>query len=306
MTETAPIPPTTAEKPQAEKAPPAASSAAPTAPPAPGAASPAPAAPAAPKVEAPVKSLRIGVVPFLNAQPLLWGLKDHHQLFPAAPNEMGQLLKEGRLDLALAPIVAYFLNPKLQIVPVAAIGCKGPVKTVRILSHGPLPQVEKLYVDSRSQTSVFLARLILKKWFGVKNLEVKPVDMETFRPNQTKAWEATLQFGDNALVSAPTGMTITDLGEEWFRYTQKPFVFAAWMARDVPTARGVEMELLKARDEGVKHFEEIVNNYKGIWVFERPKAKEYLEKNVSYEYSKDEVKGQLEFQGLLKEEGLIL
>jgi len=286
----------TTEKPGAEKP------AVPAAPAAPAKA----ATPPAPSPSAPVRSLRIGTVPFLNAQPLLWGLKEHHQLFPVAPNEMGGLLKEGRLDIALAPIAASFLNPKLEIIPVAAIGCKGPVKSVRILSHCPLPQVETLYVDSRSQTSVFLARLILRKWFGVRNLTVKPVDMEGFHPNQTKPWEAILQFGDMALVAAPTGMTVTDLGEEWFRNTQKPFVFAVWMARNVPIAREVETELLNARNEGVKHFEEIVNGYRGIWIFERPKAKEYLEKNISYEYMKDEVKGQLEFQRLLKEEGLIL
>jgi chorismate dehydratase len=219
---------------------------------------------------------------------------------------MGSLLKEGRLDVALAPIVSYFLNPQLQIVPVAAIGCKGPVKSVRILSHLPLRQVTKLYVDSRSQTSTFLARLILKKWFGVEKLDVKSVDAGTFHPNQAKPWEATLQFGDSALVAPPFGMTVTDLGEEWFRYTQKPFVFAVWMARDVPIAREIETGLLNARNEGVKHFEEIVNSHHGICAYDRPKSKEYLEKNISYEYMKEEVKGQLEFQKLLKEEGLIL
>src|SRR5260221_12820787 len=66
------------------------------------------------------KPMKIGVVPFLNAQPLVWGMKDHHQLFPVAPSEMGALLKEGRLDVALAPIAAKFLNPELQIIPVAA------------------------------------------------------------------------------------------------------------------------------------------------------------------------------------------
>ena len=250
--------------------------------------------------------MRVGVVPFLNAQPLVWGMKDHHHLFPVPPNEMGSLLKEGRLDVALAPIAASFLYPELRIIPVAAIGCKGPVKSVRLLSHRALRDVEKLYVDSRSQTSALLAHLILKKWFGVKKLEVKVVDIDSFHPGQTKPWEATLQIGDTAFVAAPTGMTVTDLGEEWFRLTQKPFVFAAWMARNVPIAREIEMDLLASKNEGLKHFDEIVKGYKGIWVFEHPKAKEYLEKNVHYAYGPEEVRGQLEFQRLLKEEGLIL
>src|SRR5580692_6595171 len=58
-------------------------------------------APPAPAPAQPVKfiakPMKIGVVPFLNAQPLIWDMKNHHQLFPVAPNEMGGLLKQGRL-----------------------------------------------------------------------------------------------------------------------------------------------------------------------------------------------------------------
>ena len=219
---------------------------------------------------------------------------------------MGTLLKEGRLDVALAPIAAYFLNPELKIVPVAGIGSKGPVKSVRLLSHRALQDVDTLFTDSKSQTSALLAQLILRKWFGVKGLRVKSVDMDGFHPNQVKPWEAVLQIGDLALIAAPTGMLVTDLGEEWFRYTQKPFVYATWMARSVPIAREIEMDLLASKNEGMKHFEDIVKVYKGMWVFDHPKAKEYLEKNIHYAYGPEEVKGQLEFQKLLKEEGLML
>lgn len=250
--------------------------------------------------------MKIGVVPFLNAQPLVWDMAKHHQVFPVAPSEMGKLLAEGRLDVALAPIAAYFKNPALQIVPVAAICSKGAVKSVRLLSHGPLNEVTTLYADSNSQTSVLLAHLILKKWFGVKDLKVKTVDIENFKANQVKPWEATLQIGDKALIAAPTGMVVTDLGAEWFRFTQKPFVFAAWMARTVPIAREIEMDLLACKTEGVKHLDEISKSHKGIWVFDQPKSKEYLEKNISYAYGPQEVQGQKEFQKLLKEEGLII
>src|SRR5581483_897910 len=226
---------------------PAASAPPPTPTPAPTAvgAVPATAAPTTvPPIPAPAqpvkfiaKPMKIGVVPFLNAQALVWDMQKHHQVFPVAPSEMGKLLKEGRLDVALAPIVVKFFNPELQVVPIAAIGSKGPVKSVRLLGNSPWQNTTRLFVDSRSQTSVLLARLLLKKWYGVKGLEVKPVDMLSFKPNQTKPWEATLQFGDIALESAPTGMTVMDLGEEWSLRTQKPFIFAVWLARNVAVAR---------------------------------------------------------------------
>ena len=51
------------------------------------------------------------------------------------------------------------------------------------------------------------------------------------------------------------------------------------MARNVEIAREIEIEdLLASKTEGVKHLQEIVDGYPGIWVFHRPQAKEYLEK----------------------------
>jgi chorismate dehydratase len=249
--------------------------------------------------------MRIGVYHFLNVQPLAWDLAKHHQVIEAAPNQMAKMLKDGRLDVAIAPMGAYVKDNSLQIVPIAAVGCKGPVKTVRMLSYDPLPQTQRLFVDDRSETSVLLARLILKKWNGVKGLKVVPVDMEHFHPNQVKPWEVVLQFGDIALESAPSGMTVTDLGEEWFLRTQLPFIFAVWMTNSVPIAREIEQDLLSCRNEGVKHYQEIADNYKGLWVFHHAQAKEYLEKNIRYEYGPEEAKGHQEFQRLLKEEGLI-
>ncbi len=279
---------------------------------------PAPAAPAAAAAPAPVpppppvelkfiaKPMNIAVVPFLNAQPLIWQLGKHHHVSQVAPVEMGKQLKAGLIDVALAPIAAYLLDPSLTIVPVAAIGSTGPVKSVRILSFASLKNIERLFVDSRSQTSVLLSRLILKKWYGVKKLEVIHVDIKEFKPNQMKPWEGALQFGDSALIAAPNGMVVTDLGEEWQMRTGKSFVYAVWMARSVQIAREIENDLLASKNEGIKHFAEIAESYKGIWVFEAPKSKEYLEKNINYLYAAAQVQGQLEFQKLLKEEGLII
>jgi chorismate dehydratase len=259
----------------------------------------------APKPRENVTSRKVGVVPFLNAQPLIWGLAQNHRLSQVAPNAMAKALKEGALDIALAPIVASFLNPDLQIIPSGAIGAKGPVKSVRLLTNGSPQEIRRLFVDDRSQTSVLLSRLILKKWFGVGDFEVKPVDMATFRPGQTKPWEAVLQFGDNALIAGPSGMGVIDLAEEWHRFTGKPFVFAVWMARDKAIAEEMKDQLDEAKAEGLKHLEEITAQYHGLWQFKRADAKAYLEKNIDYTYDSEQQEGQALFQKLLKEEGLI-
>src|SRR5579871_3329866 len=103
--------------------------------------------------------------------------------------------------------------------------------------------------------------------------------MKAFRPNHTKPWEAVLQFGDDALVAAPTGMTVLGLGEEWLRYTGKPFVNAVWMVKDPALVGELQGQLEEAKDEGLKHLDEILAGYQGIWQFKRADAKAYLEKN---------------------------
>jgi predicted solute-binding protein len=218
---------------------------------------------------------------------------------------MGKALQECRLDVAIAPVVASFLDPALVVVPVAGIVAKGPVQSVRLLHHRPLERVLRLWADSNSQTSVLLSRLILKKWHGLKDVEVCTIDMENFKANQVGPWDAVLQIGDRALAAAPFGMTVTDLGEEWFTRTGKPFVFAVWTARDAETARAMHTLLLNTKNEGVKHFNEITKAYKGFSFHDRPKLMEYLEKNLLFDYGPEEVQGVLEFKRLLVEEGLL-
>jgi chorismate dehydratase len=248
---------------------------------------------------------KIGVIPFLNVQPLIWGLDTRHSLFPVAPRNMGKALKEGRVDVAIAPVAASFLDPALVTVPVAGIVSKGPVQSVRLLHHRPLQRVLRLWADSNSQTSVLLTRLILKRWYGIRHLEIRTVDMDGFRAEQAGPWDAVLQIGDRALVAAPYGMTVTDLGGEWFHRTGKPFVFAVWTARDAKTADLVRSLLVDAKNEGVKHFEEISKAYRGFTVFDRPKLKEYLEKNLCFDVGPAEIEGAMEFKRLLVEEGLL-
>jgi len=283
--------------------------AAPIAAPAPATPKPTPVpAQATAPVAAPVvpgKKYRIGVIPFLNVQPLLWGLKDGHTLVTVPPSRMGQALQEGRVDVAIAPVVAHFLNPELTVVPVAGIVSKGAVQSVRLLHHRPLGRILRIWADSNSQNSVFLSRLILKRWYGVKKPDIVTADMSTFHANQIGPWDACLQIGDAALNAAPFGMTVTDLGTEWTRQTGKPFVYAVWTARNVEIAREVHPMLMAAKNEGLKHFDDIVKAYKGFWVFDQPKLKAYLENNLAFDLGPAEMQGLMEFKNLLKEEGFL-
>lgn len=250
-------------------------------------------------------TLRIGAIPFLNAQPLLWGLGERHALYQAAPAEIPSLLKEGRLDVALAPVTTLFEHPELPVVPVGAIGCRGPVKSVRLLHHLDPRHVLRVFADRRSRTSVLLLKLLLRRIYGNRKATFRPVDVEDFRTDQLKPWEACLQIGDTALPDARFGLRVLDLGREWWNHVKKPFTFALWVARDREVARRVESELAAALEEGRKHLSEIVAAYPRIVHFDEPKYVEYLQKNVSYEWGTEEADGVLAFRRMLEEEGLL-
>ena len=56
------------------------------------------------------EKLRIGTVRFLNAWPLVFGLKDRAdvELRAEVPSALGPMLARGEVDVALAPSIEYF------------------------------------------------------------------------------------------------------------------------------------------------------------------------------------------------------
>jgi chorismate dehydratase len=249
--------------------------------------------------------MKIGVVPFLNARPLIWKLDEKHQIVYLPPSEMSQALQKGQVDASLCPIIDHYCYPEFPIIPVSVIATQGDVRSVRVLSNRSLDMIERLFADSNSKTSVNLTKLILKKFYGIKKLEIRSTPIYSFRPDQMKSWEAVLQIGDIALSSAPFGITVTDLGREWVRLIQKPFVFAVWLAKNADISKQLNQDLYEAKANGLQHIDDIVSNYKGFWRYETPKLKEYLEKNISFDYGDQETQAISIFEQLLREEKIL-
>jgi chorismate dehydratase len=71
--------------------------------------------------------------------------------------------------------------------------------------------------------------------------------------------DAVLLIGDRAIHSPTEAGFVEawDLGDEWCRWAELPFVFAMWVARDGVAWRGLDDTLAAVRDAGVAHLEEI-------------------------------------------------
>jgi chorismate dehydratase len=203
--------------------------------------------------------MRIGAVSYLNTKPLVYSLA---ALAPQArivydlPSRLADELAAGKLDVALIPSVEYFQYPNYAIVSDACIGCRGPVLSVKLLSRVPMDKIRTLALDEGSRTSVALVRILLKERFGLSP-RLLPFPLGTAAEKIDA--DAVLMIGDRAM-HPPAGFSQEwDLGDEWCRWAELPFVFAMWVARKEMLPEIVEMEiaLSRARDEGVAHLTEI-------------------------------------------------
>ena len=105
----------------------------------------------------------LGVVSFLNAQPLIDGLDGNVgvSLHYAPPSALPSMLRHGDVDAALVPVIDLARGVDAwQRVSDACIASDGETLTVRVFSRVPPEGISELYVDEDSHTSVALARLI--------------------------------------------------------------------------------------------------------------------------------------------------
>ena len=108
---------------------------------------------------------RIAAVSYLNTIPFIYGIEHagaglHAELLLSPPRGCAEALRDGKADLALIPVAAIPGISDLRIVTPYCIGASGPVRTVVLASADPLENVDTVYLDSHSLTSVRLVRLL--------------------------------------------------------------------------------------------------------------------------------------------------
>ena len=207
--------------------------------------------------------MRIGAVSYLNTKPLVYGLAElapQHELVFDLPSRLADQLAAGTLDVALIPSIEFFQNPDYTIVSDACIGCRGPVLSVKVLSRVPMPQIRTLALDEGSRTSVALVRILLHERFGIEPDRVPlPIDARY----EESAADAVLVIGDRAIHPARGNWVEQwDLGDQWNRWSELPFVFAMWVANVGQASRLPEVAaaLSAARDAGVVNLEQIARD----------------------------------------------
>lgn len=266
--------------------------------------------------------LRIGAVSYLNTKPLIHSLPEQlggaGSLTLDLPSRLADGLRRSELDVALIPSVEYFRGDRYEVVSNAAIACRGPVWSVRLLSRVPVPQIKRLALDEGSRTSAAMVRVLLWEMHGLKPEAVCLRIDQT--PEQVDA-DAIMLIGDRAMHPAPgVYREIWDLGDRWCRWTELPFVFAMWVARpgvwddksderaggstrlDRPTLAGM---LEASRDDGLEHMEQIAADESATHGLTKEDLHRYFAENLYFRLGPGERLGLEAFQNRAAALGLI-
>jgi chorismate dehydratase len=261
--------------------------------------------------------LRIGAVSYLNTKPLIHTLREQlggmGELTLALPSRLADDLREGLLDVALIPSIEYFHGSGYEVVSDAAIACRGPVWSVRLLSRVPVRNIKRLALDEGSRTSAAMARVLLWEMYGLSP-ETTPLRID--QSPETADADAILLIGDRAMHPA-SGVyrEIWDLGDRWCRWTELPFVFAMWVARagigaGGIRAGGVDMECLasmlaSSRDAGLRNLEQIAGEESAAHGLTKEDLHRYFAENLHFRLGPGERLGLEAFRSRAAKLGLV-
>ena len=227
------------------------------------------------------KKWRIGAVSYLNTRPLLLGMeqspfRERIDLVKSYPAQIAQALLDDTIDIGLVPVAIMPLLKNPQVVSKYVIGTEGEVASVALFSQVPMDQIEKVYLDYQSRTSVVLAKILFKQHW---KKEVEFLIATEGYMNEIAGTTAGIIIGDRALASLNRFEHIYDLGLAWKAYTGLPFVFAAWVAN-----KSIPAEFMEAFDVangyGLTHLNEVISLIPGSeQVYDLHK---YYTENISY------------------------
>jgi chorismate dehydratase len=249
--------------------------------------------------------VRIGAVTYLNTKPLICDLEE---LAPGAelvldvPSRLADLLRAGRLDVALIPVIEYFRGGSYTVVPDISIASRGPVLSVTLFSRVPWPEVSKVALDEGSRTSAVLAQILLRRKYGARPTVVGlPLDHHAEEADA----DAVLLIGDRAMRACLPGFAHAfDLGQEWHDWTGLPFVYAVWAVRAGAEVGPVAEALAQAKRRGCSRVGPIAHREAPLLGLDAGFCRRYLANIIHFDLGPREQAGLHHYYMLACELGL--
>lgn len=254
------------------------------------------------------KLIRLGIVPYLNVQPLIWSLQSSQSteyknviIRASAPRTLADELHRGEHDVAIVPVFEFLLHPLIYtIVPGASIAARREVYSVLLFSSIPLQQIRRIHLDTGSLTSINLLRVLLAE----RGLSPELMDAH-WQPGQTlQPGDAALLIGDPAIQQRGRHTHQYDLGTLWNDLTGLPFVFAAWLVNSDARHLPLNALLLDAKNAGLRNIGEIAREAGPRFGIPADEALRYFQENLCYDLGDKELAGWRRFAELCEKHKL--
>jgi chorismate dehydratase len=232
--------------------------------------------------------LKISTISYLNSIPFVYGLENSNidmDLSLDMPSVCAQKLLDEKVDLALVPIAIIPQLKQYHVVGDTCIGSSGKVDTVCLFSDVPLEQIETIFLDYQSRTSVELVKVLCKHFWKINP---KFIHAKAGYENKIGSNISGLIIGDRAYQYANKYEYVFDLSEQWHLFTGLPFVFACWISNKKLDSV-IEKEFSKALQYGISNLDKALQElqYKFDTSIDK---KHYLTEVISYNLDEDKEK----------------
>lgn len=274
-----------------------------------------------------LKKLRVSIVEYLNAAPLVWGFTDgplagKYDLSFTVPAQCAEELRRGDADLGIIPSIEYQRMDGVVALPGMAIASKREVRSLLVVAKKPIELAKRIALDTSSRSTIGLVRLL-----AAEHWKIAPefVDAAPDPAEMLREADAALLIGDPALRislkmealagKAPSGeqccqgdpeempvpgfetLYVYDVIHQWREMTGKPAVLAIWVGRRDAITPEVVADFTASKQYGLERVREI-SEAAAIKLDLPPRALErYLTENIHFDLDEDNLAGlQLYFE----------
>jgi chorismate dehydratase len=245
--------------------------------------------------------IRISAVKYANTYPFIYGLTtsgfDKKVILETDhPADCAAKLITGKADIGLIPVASLPLLKEYHIVSDYCIGANGNVRTVLLLSNCQFEEIETIYLDYRSRSSVALSKVLAKtswnrefRWMNTsKGFDFRNIGMK----------EAVVLIGDQCFEYEKSFRYKIDLASEWKNFSGLPFVFACWTANRIMEKNFIG-EFNQALKLGVTNIEKVVMKFGNTGTITGDILQKYLTENIDYDLNEEKKKGMKLFLELM-------
>jgi chorismate dehydratase len=246
--------------------------------------------------------IRISAVKYANTYPFIYGLTESGFdkkviLETDHPADCAAKLIAGKVDIGLIPVASLPLLQEYHIISDFCIGTLGDVRTVLLLSNCNFEEIETIYLDYRSRSSVALSKVLAAdfwnrefRWMNTS----KGFDFRNIGKNQ-----AVVLIGDQCFEYEKSFRQKIDLASEWKDFTGLPFVFACWTANRV-LPQDFQDEFNRALNLGISNIDKVVERFRETGTIQGEILKKYITENIDYHLDEEKKKGLELFLDLVK------